>query len=120
MCIRDSLICVTIAAYYTQGGKTSHQIEMCCLEALQSPVRNGFIGLGGSGIGFAVHRKMYMAVAQAGGDKLTGEINDLIAIKFCFRSGQNGFNSVSYTHLDVYKRQPRPSSALTGTCMSHG
>ena len=91
--VTDSLIRKTVAAYYTQGGKTGHQIEMRCLEALESPVRDGFIGLGDSGIGFAVHRKMYMAVAQAGSNKLTGEINDLIAIKFCFRSGDNGFNS---------------------------
>ena len=89
------LIGKAVAAYHAQGGEAAHQVEVRGLEAAQGPVGNGLKRLLDGGVGLAVHRKMHMAVAQARGDKLSGEVDHLAALQLGFGGGHNGFNAVA-------------------------
>ena len=74
------LIGKAVAADDAQRREACHQVDVGVLQGLEGPVGDGLIGLGHRRIGLTVHRKVHVAVDQAGGDELVAEVDDLVAV----------------------------------------
>ena len=91
--IADGHIQEAMVAAGTDGSKTSHQIALYIVDGTQGGITRGLVGSSTHGAALAVGSQMHMAVAEAGSDKLAGEIDDLTAVKLGFGSGHNRFDA---------------------------
>ena len=89
--IADGHIQEAMVTTGTDGSKTSHQIALDVVDCSEGGIAGSLVGSSAHGAALAVGSQMHMAVAEAGSDKLAGEINDLTAVKLGFGSGQDRF-----------------------------